>query len=379
MEFVIFVDIDILLDDAFDVAKQTNVTRFAERNRSTFGATTAGTADTVDIAFRVVRQVIVDDVRDARNVDTTCSNIGRNQNRELAIAEVAQDFLTDALLFVAMDRVTVNAFIAKLERQFVGISLGFGEDQNTFDFVTVQELNQKRHLVMAFHEHAKLGHTIGYAGLRCSFNLDRVFEQTVGQVFDFGRHGCREHHGLVVVRQKFSNGQNVFGEAHVKHTVGFIKDEDFDIVKTNGVTRHVVKQTTRGRNQNINATAQFLNLRAHRRTAIDNRRKQADAFFEVTQALTDLGCQFAGRRKDNRTRLARFRTLRVFGKTLQQGQAESGSFATTRMGNTHKVTPFEKCRNRRSLDFGRRGETSSFNIAQQGLDQVEPIKIRHKG
>tara|TARA_B100000161_G_C33357953_1_gene327648 strand:+ start:157 stop:648 length:492 start_codon:yes stop_codon:yes gene_type:complete len=163
MEFVIFVDIDILLDDAFDVAQQTNVTRFAERNRGTFGATTTGTADTVDIAFRIVRQVIVDDMRDARNVNTTCGNVGRNQNRETAIAEVAQDFLTDALLFVAMDSVTVDTFIAQLERQFVRIGLGFGEDQNAFDFVTVQQLNQKRHLVMAFHEHATLGHTFGHA------------------------------------------------------------------------------------------------------------------------------------------------------------------------------------------------------------------------
>ena len=90
-------------------------------------------------------------------------------------------------------------------------------------------------------------------------------------MFDFCWHGCREHHGLMFVRQLLCNSQNVFGEAHVEHTVGFIKDEDFDVVETDCITRHVIKQTTRGRNQDINATAQFLNLRAHRGTTENNR------------------------------------------------------------------------------------------------------------
>jgi hypothetical protein len=333
----------------------------------------------VNIAVRILRQIIVHNVGNARNVDTTGGNIGCDQNRELTIAEVAQDFLTDALLFVAMDGIAVDAFIAQLERQFVGICLGFGKDQNAVGVITVENLDQKLGLVVTFHEHANLGHTFGDTCLRCGFNLDRIFEKTVGQMFDFGRHGCREHHGLMIVRQQFSHGQNVFGEAHIKHTVGFIKDEDFDIVETHRVARHVIEQTTRGRNQDINATAQFLNLRAHRRATKDNRRKQADAFFEITQALADLGGQFAGRCQNNRTRLTRFRALRVFGKTLQQWQAECSGFTATRMGNPHQVLAFEKSRNRRSLNFGRRGETGSFNIAQQGLDQVEPIKIRHKG
>jgi len=54
MEFVIFVDVDFLFDQAFDVAKQTNVTRLAERNCSTFGAATTGTTDTVNVIFTIV-------------------------------------------------------------------------------------------------------------------------------------------------------------------------------------------------------------------------------------------------------------------------------------------------------------------------------------
>jgi len=65
-------------------------------------------------------------VGNARNVDTTCGNIGRNQDRETAIAEVAQDFLTDALLFVAMDGIAVDVFIAQLSDECRG-----AEDRKT--------------------------------------------------------------------------------------------------------------------------------------------------------------------------------------------------------------------------------------------------------
>ncbi len=141
----------------------------------------------------------------------------------------------------------------------------------------------------------------------------------------------------------------------------------------------MVKQTSRGRNQDINATAQFLNLRAHRRAAINNGRKQANAFFEIAQALSNLVYQFTRRRQNKRARLTRCRAFRIFGKTLQQRQAECSGFTTTRLGNPHQVTTFKQCRNGFCLNLGRCSETGSFNVAQQGLDKVEPFKISHKG
>ncbi len=235
MEFMIFVDFDLLADHAFDVAQMTNVTRFAERNRNTFGTAATGTANAVHIVFRIGRQVIVDDMRDARDVNPTRCNVSCDQDRELAITEIPQDFLANTLLLVTMDGVGINTFIAQLERKFVRIGFGFGENKYAFAFLTFQQLNQKRGLVMTFHEHATLGNTLGHAGLRRGFNLNRIVQQTVGKMFDSRRHSCREHHRLVITRQHFGNGQNIFGETHIEHTVGFIKDEDFDIVETDGV------------------------------------------------------------------------------------------------------------------------------------------------
>ena len=166
MEFVIFVDGNVLFDQAFDVAEQANVTRFTERNCNPFGRTTTGTTDTVNIAVGILRKVIVHNVGNPRNVNTTGRNIGCDQNRELAITEIAQDFLTDALLFITMDGIAINAFIAQLERQFVSVCLGFGEDQNAFGVITFKDLNQKLGLVVTFHEHTNLGHTFGDTCLR---------------------------------------------------------------------------------------------------------------------------------------------------------------------------------------------------------------------
>ena len=46
-----------------------------------------GPADAVDVVLQVVRQVVVDDVRDAEHVDAAADHVGGDQDRDLAVAE----------------------------------------------------------------------------------------------------------------------------------------------------------------------------------------------------------------------------------------------------------------------------------------------------
>ena len=67
----------------------------------TAGARATSTADTVDIIFTVVRQVIVKDVRDGRDMQTTCSNVSRHQNVDIATGELFKNPQTLFLCNVA--------------------------------------------------------------------------------------------------------------------------------------------------------------------------------------------------------------------------------------------------------------------------------------
>ena len=51
---------------------------------------TTGTADTMDVVFRLHGQIVVNRVADCLNVDTAGSNVGCNQDADTAVLQFAQ-------------------------------------------------------------------------------------------------------------------------------------------------------------------------------------------------------------------------------------------------------------------------------------------------
>ena len=64
--------------------------RIAKRDGIPSGARTRGAADAVHIAFRFVRQLIIDDVRDPRYVDAPRGDIGGDEDTCTAAAECVE-------------------------------------------------------------------------------------------------------------------------------------------------------------------------------------------------------------------------------------------------------------------------------------------------
>ena len=56
----------------------------------TIASGTTGTADTVDVIFRLHRQVIVDRVADGGHVNTAGGNVGGNQNTDATVLNFGQ-------------------------------------------------------------------------------------------------------------------------------------------------------------------------------------------------------------------------------------------------------------------------------------------------
>lgn len=80
-------DRDGRLDGLLDIAQLTDFARRTEGHGAAIATGARGAADPVDIVFGHVRQVVVIDMRDFRDVQTTRSHIGRDQHLRLALAE----------------------------------------------------------------------------------------------------------------------------------------------------------------------------------------------------------------------------------------------------------------------------------------------------
>ncbi len=88
-----------------DFAPFEAVFRRDQADCRTFAAVAGGAADAVDVIFRALRQVVIDDVLDMRNVETTRCDVGGNQDAELLVAERLNNAFALALVQVAMDGV----------------------------------------------------------------------------------------------------------------------------------------------------------------------------------------------------------------------------------------------------------------------------------
>jgi len=62
----------------------------AERQSRAFGAGPGGAADPVHIALRLVRQLVIDDMRDVGDVDAAGGDVGGDEEVEGAVAKAVE-------------------------------------------------------------------------------------------------------------------------------------------------------------------------------------------------------------------------------------------------------------------------------------------------
>jgi hypothetical protein len=140
VERMIDVHSDLLADRPLDVSQESALLRIAEGDGDPIISSARGAANAMDIAFRLVRQIEVDDMGDAIDVDAARGDIGRDQDTDLAVAEVIERLLTGILRLVAVNGIGPYARLPKLIGDLVGAMLGAGEDQRPRDRLIAQEM-----------------------------------------------------------------------------------------------------------------------------------------------------------------------------------------------------------------------------------------------
>ncbi len=115
----------------------------AERDRDARVAGARGAADAMHVALGNVRQVVVDHVTDAVDVDAAGGDVGGDQHAHLAFAEVGEHALALILRLVAVDRLGGDARGLEPAHDAVGAVLGAGEDERAVDRLPLQEIGEQ--------------------------------------------------------------------------------------------------------------------------------------------------------------------------------------------------------------------------------------------
>ena len=86
-------------------------------------------------------------------------------------------------------------------------------------------------------------------------------EHLVGELFDFFRKSGREQQALPLCGQQFDDTCDIGDKAHVKHAVGFVKDQRLYLAKIQAFLLDQIEQAARGGDKHFDAAADFFDLR----------------------------------------------------------------------------------------------------------------------
>ena len=370
---------DALLGQALDILEQSFFVRRHQRDGLSGTPGAAGTADTVDVVFLDVGQLVVDHVRQLVDVQTAGGDIGGDQDAYLVGLEVSQGLGAGVLALVAVNRGGRQAVLVQVLGQAVGTVLGAGEHQHLFPGAEGDQVRQQGTLVRGRDtEHALLD-ALDRGVRRRHLDALGIMQQLVGEGDDVLGEGRREQQVLALRRQAGEDLLHVVDEAHVEHAVGFVEDQDLHAGEVDATLASQVEQAAGAGHQHVDALGQGLYLRVHADAAEDAGADEFQIAGVDLEAVVDLGCQLAGRCQHQHARL--FRAMAVFAvrmaareQALQDRQGEACGFTSTRLGGDHQIAALQHGGDGPLLHRSGLGVTGGFYGAGQCLGETEGSK-----
>ncbi len=257
------------------------------------GTGATGAANSVDEVFGNHRQVEVDDVRDAVDVDAAGGDVGGDQDAVFALLETGERAVA-----LALRAVTVNAGCLHTDP---GETLG-----ELLDPVTGAGKHEERsglaaeHMVEEIHFPVMLDFVemevdvFGGLGGRSEGDANRIREVLRDELGGAGLDGGREEQRLALFRNLPEDLVQCGQEAHVEHPVAFVKNDVGDLAQIGETAVEEVTETSWGGDDNLHAAAERVELGTFGHAANNGGGAEAGALRDFIELLGDLDGQFAG-------------------------------------------------------------------------------------
>ena len=338
-----------------DGTQQVLLARRHEQDRVAGTACAAGAADAVDVGLGVVRDVVVDHVADALDVEAAGGDVGGDQDVDLAVAQGLDRALTLLLRDVAVDGGSLEAAGAQLVGEVLGGHLGPDEGDDALELFDLEDAGQRVELVRAHDLQVALAGVGARGGLGLDLHLGRVVQVLLGQPADLARHRGGEQRNLAARGGLLEDLLHVFGEAHAEHLVSLIQHQVLEFGQVQGTLGDVVDHAAGGTDNNLGAAAQAGELGAVGGAAVHREDGEVvDVLGVGGEGLGDLEGELTGRSQHQGLGLAG-RAVEVveLGQAGQCRYCECCSLTGTGLGQAHDVAAFEQQRDGCCLDRGR--------------------------
>src|SRR6476469_9329051 len=331
------------------------------------GASRAARA--VQVVLVVGRRVDLQDDRDVVDVDAAGGDVRRDEHREGAVTEGAEDAVALALVEATVERGRHDALLAQLERDAVGAELGAAEDDGAT--VAVRDLGRDDLLVLRVDEQDVVVHALDRRGGVVRRVRHRVGEVLLDEGVDATVERRREEQALAVGRDLVEARRDLRHEAHLGHVVGLVEDGDRDVVHLDGAALEEVVEEAGRRDEDVDALVEGVDLGRVAETTGDELVAQAGDVHERLERVGDLHRELTRRREDQGVRLARPARGLALEQSRDERQAERERLAGAGLATAEHIAPRQGVGDGRGLDGEGRGDALAGEALDDPLGQAE--------
>src|SRR3989344_43602 len=151
---------------------------------------TSGTSDTMHVVIIGSRHFIVNNVRDIRNIESACRDVGCNKDLNTIILEILKCALALRLRLVSMNRSGTESGLREILAEFFHAVFSASEDEYLVELGLVQEVTQQVELLTFLAEANDVLLHVLCRVLLLHGDADRVVQHAVCQVLNLARE-CR--------------------------------------------------------------------------------------------------------------------------------------------------------------------------------------------
>ncbi|EAU68836.1 conserved hypothetical protein [Stigmatella aurantiaca DW4/3-1] len=354
-------------NDALDGSHSLLVPRGDKRRGTSTRTGSRRAANPVDVIFRRVGQVEVDDVADVLHIQAARRDVGGHQ---AAVLPSPESFERLPALPLGAVRVNGRGLVTRSLEHFLdllGPFPGAGEDQHA-ELVLGEQAEQQRVLLRGFDLVQPLHGPRGGRPARGDLHPDGLAQHLLGETRHIVAKGGGEEKRLTLAGQGGEDLLKLGHEAHLQRPVRLIQHEHAHRGEIRHPLLQQVGQPARGGEHQRGPLSERLHLGAHVRAASHHRLGQATRLPEKGGLLSDLQHQFA-RGGEHQPHRAPFP-----GQALDQRQQIGGGLAGARDRATDDVPPGQRRWDGLGLDGGGRGEAGAPHRIERFRREAEGLE-----
>ena len=341
-------------DQPLNVQQLSGLLFAAKCPRLAFAAGASRSADSVDVRLRFRRQIVVEHIRDAVDIDPARGDVGGDQHFHLAFAELIQRPGSRRLCLVAMNGRRRNPNPLQSFADTIRLILHLRENDRAPHLRAAENRNEQIILVITIHVQQPLANLLHRRLFGVDRDPGRIDQQALGKDLHGCRQRCGEKPGPAFLWQHGQDSLNVRDKTHIQHAIRLVEYERLDGIELHEPLPHQVEQASRRRDDNIDAAVHRLFLRALSHAAKNHRVGNLQKPAVCRDAVADLCRQLTRRRKDQRPGAAALRVDFLGSQLLEQRDGERGGFAGTGLCAAEQIPAIDLRRNGLGLHRRRR-------------------------